>query len=173
MQILHSRRHFLGGASLAAATGLVGARIPLAAEGPPETTMIRLKKQMAICFAPLYVVETFLRAEGFSDVQYVTARPGLADVRMIVEGDLNFDVTFAGTIVHQLDSSLPLTALGGLHVGCYQERKPWSSGRLCSRKSEASQLPGCGQARAVAGGPPERIPGEDQHPRGPLQAPGW
>jgi NitT/TauT family transport system substrate-binding protein len=39
---------------------------------------------------------------------------------MIVEGHLDFDVTFAGTIVHELDAGLPLTALGGLHVGCYE-----------------------------------------------------
>jgi NitT/TauT family transport system substrate-binding protein len=120
MRINQSRRDFLGALSAAGAGGVLGGRTSLAAEGPPEATTIRLKKQMAICFAPLYVVDTFLRAEGFSDVQYVTARPGLADVRMIVQGDLNFDVTFAGAIVHQLDSGLPLTALGGLHVGCYE-----------------------------------------------------
>jgi NitT/TauT family transport system substrate-binding protein len=120
MQIIQSRRNFLTTLSAAGAAGIAGARGSLADEGPPETTTIRLKKQTVICFAPLYVVETFLRAEGFSDVQYVTAGSGLADVRMIVQGDLNFDVTFAGAIVHQLDSGLPLTALGGLHVGCYE-----------------------------------------------------
>ena len=39
---------------------------------------------------------------------------------MIAQGDLDFDITFAGGIVHELDSGLPLTALGGLHVGCYE-----------------------------------------------------
>jgi NitT/TauT family transport system substrate-binding protein len=120
MQFRQNRRDFLASASLVAAGGIFGARGSLADEGPPETTTIRLKKQMAICFAPLYVVEAFLRAEGFSDVQYVTAAPGLADVMMIVQGHLDFDVTFAGTIVHELDAGLPLTALGGLHVGCYE-----------------------------------------------------
>ena len=120
MPIWQNRRYFLASASLAAATSVFGARGSLAAEGLPETTTIHLKKQTAICFAPLYVVEAFLHAEGFSDVQYVTAAPGLADVRMFVQGDLDFDVTFAGTIVHELDSGLPLTALGGLHVGCYE-----------------------------------------------------
>jgi NitT/TauT family transport system substrate-binding protein len=92
----------------------------LAAEGPPEVTTIRLKKTMAICFAPLYVVEAFLRAEGFRDVRYVTAGLGVGEVQMIERGDLEFGVTFAGTIVHQLDAGLPLTALGGVHVGCYE-----------------------------------------------------
>jgi NitT/TauT family transport system substrate-binding protein len=120
MQVIHSRRHFLASASLAMAAGGLGVRGSLAAEGPPETATIHLKKQAAICFAPLYVVEALLRAEGFSAVQYVTADPGLADVNMIVQGDLDFDVTFAGAIVHELDSGLPLAALGGLHVGCYE-----------------------------------------------------
>ena len=120
MQIIQSRRDFLASASLAAAAGVLGARASLADEGPPEVTTIRLKKQTAICFAPLYVVEAFLLAEGFSDLQYSTAAPGLADVEMIVQGDLDFDVTFAGAIVHQVDFGWPLTALGGLHVGCYE-----------------------------------------------------
>ena len=102
------------------AAGGLGVRGSLADEGPPETTAIRLKKQTAICFAPLYVVEAFLRAEGFNDVQYVTAAQGVLIVDMIEQGDLDFDITFAGAIVHELDSGLPLTALGGLHVGCYE-----------------------------------------------------
>ena len=120
MRIVRSRREFVAGASLAAAAGLLAPRRSLAGEPPPEVTTIRLKKQTAICFAPLYLVEAFLQAEGFSNVQYVTAAPGLADVGMIVQDELNFDVTFAGAVVHQLDSGLPLTAVGGLHVGCYE-----------------------------------------------------
>src|SRR5262245_9327918 len=116
MEFIHSRRHFLASASLALAAGGLSGRVSLADEGPPETTTIRLKKQTAICFAPLYVVETFLGAEGFNEVQYVTAAPGRADVGMIEQGALDFDVHFAGDIVHDLDSGLPLTALGGLHV---------------------------------------------------------
>jgi NitT/TauT family transport system substrate-binding protein len=130
MLINYSRRHFLGSASLATVAGVFGAGESVAAEGaPPETTAIRLKKQTAICFAPLYVVEAFLGAEGFSDVQYVAAAPGRADVGMIAQGDLDFDVTFAGAILHELDSGLPLTALGGLHVGCYElfAREPIST----------------------------------------------
>ena len=120
MPVIQSRRDFLSSASVAAAAGILGARGALADEGPPETITIRLKKTMAICFAPLYVVETFLRAEGFTEVRYVTAGLGVGEVQMIERGDLEFGVTFAGTIVHQLDAGLPLTALGGVHVGCYE-----------------------------------------------------
>jgi NitT/TauT family transport system substrate-binding protein len=120
MEMVQRRRDLLISASLAAAAGMLGARGSLADEGPPETTTIRLKKQAAICFAPLYVLKEFLGVEGFSDVQYVNVGPGRADVSMVGQGDLDFDITFAGAIVHELDSGLPLTALGGLHVGCYE-----------------------------------------------------
>jgi NitT/TauT family transport system substrate-binding protein len=120
MLIKQNRRDFLASTSFAAAGGILGSKASLAAEGPPEVTTIRIKKTMAICFAPLYVVEAFLRAEGFTDVRYVTAGLGVAEVEMVERGDLEFGVTFSGVIVHQLDAGLPLTALGGLHVGCYE-----------------------------------------------------
>ena len=52
MQIRQNRRDFLASASLAAAAGLLGAHRPLADEGPPETTTIRLSFTTGICFAP-------------------------------------------------------------------------------------------------------------------------
>jgi NitT/TauT family transport system substrate-binding protein len=98
----------------------LGARASLADEGPPETTAIRLKKTLAICYAPLYVVEPFLRAEGFTDVQYVNSGVGLDETNMVGRGDVDVDATFAGLIVYQLDAGFQITTLGGLHVGCYE-----------------------------------------------------
>jgi NitT/TauT family transport system substrate-binding protein len=121
MEMIQRRREFVISASLAAVAGMLGARGSVAAEaGPPETTTIRLKKEAAICFAPLYVLKEFLSVEGFSDVQYVDVGMDRADVSVVGQGDLDLDVTFAGAIVHALDAGLPLTALGGLHVGCYE-----------------------------------------------------
>jgi NitT/TauT family transport system substrate-binding protein len=120
MRIRRNRRHFLASASMVAAAGLVGVRPSLADEGPPETTAIRLKKTLSICFAPLYLVEPFLRAEGFTDVQYVSSDVGLDEINTVERGDVDIDVTFAGLIVHQLDAGFQITALGGLHVGCYE-----------------------------------------------------
>ncbi len=120
MPMTQNRRQLLASASLVAAAGVLGARGSLATEGPPETTTIRLIKQLAICFAPLYVVEAFLHAEGFTDVQYVAGGGGLDAIGMVEQGDVDIDVNFAGSIVHALDSGAPLTALGGLHVGCYE-----------------------------------------------------
>ena len=120
MPIRQNRRDFLAKVSLAAAAGVLGAGESLAAEGPPETTTIRLKKTLAICFAPLYVVEQFLHAEGFTDVQYISSGVGLDAIEMVERGDVDFGINFAGQIVYRLDSGSALTALGGLHVGCYE-----------------------------------------------------
>jgi NitT/TauT family transport system substrate-binding protein len=144
MHIMQCRRDFLASASMAAAAGVLGARGALADEGPPEITTIRLKKQMAICFAPLYVIEAFLRAEGFAEIQYVDViGAGLPYLDMVEEGSLDFDVTFAGAIVYKLDTDLPIVALGGLHVGCYElfAREPIQSiGDLKGRRIAVTNL---------------------------------
>jgi NitT/TauT family transport system substrate-binding protein len=44
MPITQSRRHFLTSLSAAGAAALLGARPALAAEGPPETTTVRLPR---------------------------------------------------------------------------------------------------------------------------------
>ena len=48
-------------------------RSALADEGPPETTTIRLAFYPNICLAPTLVAKDLLRAEGFTDIQYVQA----------------------------------------------------------------------------------------------------
>jgi NitT/TauT family transport system substrate-binding protein len=120
MQIRQNRRHFLASASLAAAAGVIGAGRSFADEGPPETTAIRLSFTTAICFAPLDVTEAFLRAEGFTDIQYVRAAGGFSAPQMIASGDVDFGASFAGTVVYHIDAGLPITAVTGLHVGCYE-----------------------------------------------------
>jgi NitT/TauT family transport system substrate-binding protein len=120
MQIQQNRRDFLARASLAAAAGVLGARGALAAEAPPETTTIGLSFTTTICFAPMDVAEVFLRAEGFSDVQYVRTPGGFSAPQMIARGEVDFGSSFAGTVVYHLDAGLPITAVSGLHVGCYE-----------------------------------------------------
>jgi len=116
----YNRRQF--GISLAGAgtIGLLPTGRAIAAEPPPETKTIRLKKSLAICFAPYYIVEALLHAEGFEDVQYVEAEHSAMSARMMDTGELDFDVDFAGQLVHDLDNGRQIAALGGLHVGCYE-----------------------------------------------------
>ena len=80
---LFNRRQF--GLSLvgASAAGLLSWQKAMAADPPPETTTIKLKKSLAICFAPYYVVEEFLRAEGFEDIRYIEAKDDAASQSLI------------------------------------------------------------------------------------------
>ncbi|HXV84246.1 MAG TPA: twin-arginine translocation signal domain-containing protein, partial [Candidatus Binatia bacterium] len=67
-----SRREFLSAAALAGTGALLGLTSDaLAAEPPLETTKLKLDYRPSICVAPQYVAEEFLRAEGFTDVQYI------------------------------------------------------------------------------------------------------
>jgi NitT/TauT family transport system substrate-binding protein len=120
MRIRQNRRDFLTGLSAAGAAGLVGVRRSLADEPPPETTTIRLSYNTAICFAPMDVAEAFLRTEGFSDIRYVRNTGSFTSPQMIASGDVDVGTSFAGSVVYCLDAGLPLTALAGLHVGCYE-----------------------------------------------------
>ena len=116
-----TRREFLRDLSIAGGAGLIGLRSETAAaEPPPESTTIRLLKTTTICFAPFYVVEALLRLEGFTDIQYVTATGGFSAAQMVANGELDFGSSFAGTVAYHLDQGYPVTAVGGLHVGCYE-----------------------------------------------------
>jgi NitT/TauT family transport system substrate-binding protein len=117
MLIMQSRRHFL--ASLAAA-GVLRTRSSLAGEGPPETTIVRLHRDPSICVAPQYLAEELLRSEGFTDVRYVPVQNGLALVQMIGRGELDFSFFGPASLVFRLDTGVPITALAGVHSGCFE-----------------------------------------------------
>jgi NitT/TauT family transport system substrate-binding protein len=116
MPIIRSRRDFLANASLAVVAGAVGARTSLAEEGPPETTTIRLGRFPGICGAPVYAAEELLRAEGFTDVGYVPKPP----LDAVARGDTDFDFDAAPWVVSQLAAGEPITALAGIHSGCFE-----------------------------------------------------
>ena len=69
-EMTQTRRNFLGGVAAAGAAGLLPRR-GWADEPALETTTVRLGKMPVICFAPQYVCEALLRADGFTDVRYV------------------------------------------------------------------------------------------------------
>jgi NitT/TauT family transport system substrate-binding protein len=120
MQLVQSRRDFLATASKAAAAGVLGGRRALADEGPPEVTTIRLRRDPSICVAPWYIAEDLLRAEGFSDIQYVPVQSGVAYSQMIGRGELDFALGDAATQIARLDAGVPITALAGVHAGCFE-----------------------------------------------------
>jgi NitT/TauT family transport system substrate-binding protein len=123
MQIIRSRRDFLASASLAAAAGVLGGRKSLADEAPPEVTAIRIQREefdSPICLAPEFVAEELLRAEGFTDVQYVITRNGPAFTQAFERGEIDFGFMFAPGAIRRLDDGLPITVVAGVHPGCFE-----------------------------------------------------
>ncbi len=129
MQVMQSRRGFVASA---AAAGLLGSETAFANEGPPETTTVRLRLEdapqaavgeiadSALCNAPLYVAQELLPAEGFTDVRYVPVRSGSAFTQAFERDEIDFAFMFAPGIVRRLDAGVPITALAGVHPGCFE-----------------------------------------------------
>ena len=92
----------------------------LADEGPPEVTTVRLRRDPSICVAPWYIAKDLLRAEGFTDIHYVSTPQGLAQVQMIARGEIDFSLFFAATLIFRLDAGVPIAALAGVHPGCFE-----------------------------------------------------
>lgn len=116
-----TRREFVGGLVGAAAVSLLGGSVgAAAAEPPPETTRIRIHDAPITCFAPVYVAEALLRAEGFSEVQYVKTDLNEGPTKALAAGKI--DITQNDTAGHlmELDRGAPVVILGGLHTGCWE-----------------------------------------------------
>ena len=120
MQTIRSRRDFLASMSAAGAAGILGARTSLADEGPPETTTIQIGKSPGICLAPAYIADELLRAEGFTDIRSVPTAAGFTFAQMAGRGEIDFGISFAASVVFHLDARVPVTALAGVHSGCYE-----------------------------------------------------
>jgi NitT/TauT family transport system substrate-binding protein len=119
MQIIRSRRDFLASASLAAAASVLGAQGSLAAEGPPETTTVRLLRDPG-CVAPVTLAKDLVRAEGFSDVRYVDFEVGSTDTQMLIKEQTDIGMAFVPDVVRELDAGAPITVLAGVHPGCLE-----------------------------------------------------
>ena len=126
-----SRRQFLkaaGGLGLTAAgMGLVEAcsgkpASPTSAVEKLETTTIRipLANVPSICAAPMFVAEDYLKAEGFTDVQYVKSTGVDLSVEALVSGMGDMTMQFSGPIILNLDAGKPITIMSGIHVGCFE-----------------------------------------------------
>jgi NitT/TauT family transport system substrate-binding protein len=116
-----SRRRFLGGLTLAGTASLLCRRPdPAAAEPPPETKRIRLVKIPSICRAPQYIAEDLLKAEGFTDVQYVDKEGGGASVKALATGEADITMNYVGPTIIGVDAGDPLVFLAGVHVGCFE-----------------------------------------------------
>lgn len=116
-----SRRGFLRCASALGAAGLTALyRRPAWAEPPPETTRIRLVKA-SLCTAPEYLAEDLLRAEGFSDVQYLDDDVReIGTSKLLATGAADINMSFGLTTLLRVDAGEPVVLLAGVHTGCYE-----------------------------------------------------
>ena len=116
-----SRREFLRGPTLAGTAVILGLKSEsAAAEPPPETTRIRIHDAPITCFAPVYIAEELLKAEGFTDVQYIKTPLNEGPTKALAEGKI--DITQNDTAGHlmELDVGAPVVVLGGIHTGCWE-----------------------------------------------------
>jgi NitT/TauT family transport system substrate-binding protein len=119
MPTMQTRREFLTALSLAGAAGLVRPPPVLAAEGALETTTVRIAKSAALCVSPQYVAEELLRAEGFTEILYVS-EPYAGTTKQLARGEFDFDTNYASNYVRAIDAGEPITILAGIHVGCFE-----------------------------------------------------
>jgi NitT/TauT family transport system substrate-binding protein len=120
MPMMQSRRRFLTTLSLAGTAGLVGVPRALAADGPLETTAIRLGKGPNICNAPQLVAEELLRAEGFTDIRYDQQPPGVTTPEPLGRGVFDLNMGYASGFAAAIDAGEPITVLAGVMVGCVE-----------------------------------------------------
>ncbi len=117
-----TRRDFLRGLTWAGTAGVLGLRSwPAAAEPPPEISTIRLYKFPGICLAPQYIAEELLRAEGFTDVQYVTLPEGPSRMpERLGAGVLDMTQWYVAPFIGEIDKGTGVVILGGVHTGCQE-----------------------------------------------------
>ena len=116
-----SRREILRSVGIGAGAGLLGLWSGSAlADPPPETTRLRLAKIPSICQAPQYVAEKLLKAEGFTDLQYIEKPGGLDIQKMLASGEVDINLHFAGPLITRIDAGDPIVVLAGIHIGCFE-----------------------------------------------------
>jgi NitT/TauT family transport system substrate-binding protein len=119
MLTTQTRRQFLSAISLAGAAGFLRAPPAFAAEGPLETTTVRIASRHSLCNAPQHVAEELLRAEGFTEIRYIETAAA-ATAGTIAGGKADFSMAHASYWVPAIDAGEPVVLLAGVHVGCFE-----------------------------------------------------
>ena len=98
----------------------VGGVATVHAERTLETTRIRLCRDSGLCVAPQYLAEELLRAEGFTDVEYVPETSEVGTSKLVASGAADMNMSFALSTLVRVDAGEPIVLLAGVHVGCYE-----------------------------------------------------
>src|SRR6516165_9646653 len=120
MLSIQTRRGFLTTLSATcAASLLLGRATAVVQDGPLDTTKIRIAKGSPLCWAPEYVADTLLRAEGFVEIENVIMPP--ADLTSaLARGEVDVNMHFLPPSIVAIDAGEPITLLAGVHVGCFE-----------------------------------------------------
>jgi NitT/TauT family transport system substrate-binding protein len=111
---------FAGASLLAGCAGQTAPFFNRSAGNQLETTRIRLNQLIGgICVAPQYVARDLLRAEGFTDIEYVQT-DAAGQYPSFVSGEVDIGMAFVAPFIVQLEQGDPIVLLGGVHVGCYE-----------------------------------------------------
>ena len=119
MTLVQSRRRFLATLSSSTAAAVIGASHSAAQDAPPETPTIRLAKNAGICIAPQYLADELLRAEGFTDIQYLWQPPAVLSPA-IGRGEVDLSMHFSAPSILAIEAGEPITFVAGVHIGCFE-----------------------------------------------------
>jgi len=114
-----NRRRFLATVSSAGAAGLIGVTASSPQDAPLETTSIRIAKNSTICIAPQYVADDLLRAEGFTDIQYLERAPAILSAAL-GRGEVDFSLHLSAPSIVAIDAGDRLALIAGVHAGCLE-----------------------------------------------------
>jgi NitT/TauT family transport system substrate-binding protein len=115
-----TRRDFLARVAALGVASLLGTERSRAAELAPETTRIRFAYDPVICVAPMFLAEELLRAEGFTDIEYVRRQTDETYPNMLLTGKADLGTTNTPSLMLAIDAGQPMVIISGLHVGCFE-----------------------------------------------------
>jgi NitT/TauT family transport system substrate-binding protein len=118
MATKQNRRSFLAALSWAGAAGLIGASNSPAQDAPPETNKVRFAKSGSICWAPQYIADELLLAEGIN-IEWVVRTPATL-AQALARGEVDLAMHFSPPSIVAIDAGEPLTFVAGVHVGCFE-----------------------------------------------------
>ena len=119
MQIIQNRRDFLASAVRRPGRGRPrrsGARSPTRA--PPETTTVRLVKSSASASRRSIWPRSCCARKA--SPRSAMCRMPVAPAKMIGAGERDFGLNFAPSLIFHQDAGEPITALAGVHPGCFE-----------------------------------------------------
>src|ERR1043165_9210696 len=100
-----SRRDFIA-AALAGTGALMGLRpgVTAAAEPPPETTRLRIPWVPSTCRSPEWAAEDLLRAEGFTELEYLMKDSTQGMARALATGEADIGGHFAAPVILRIEA---------------------------------------------------------------------